>query len=612
MQVIIPYLIKVILISAILYSYYYLALRNKHFHRYNRFYLISAIGMSVLLPFLGFSFLFRSEAAVTPSIIQTDFVSDAVVIGQYADSSYWDLQQAAIILYVGVVALLALLFLASLVRIYIIRKNSLVERFDGYDLVRTGVRGTPFSFFKNIFWERNRPSDTGQDRKMLEHELVHVKQWHSLDKLIVNIIQIIFWFNPFFWMIKRELNMIHEFLADNEAFDDADARQFSKMALQAAYPGYSWPANNAFFYSPIKRRLMMILKKRNQKVNYFGRLMVLPLAVLLTLFFTAKANAITDARTDVPESMLSSSTDTIPPKKQQLKVIIHDNPATGDSSVKWVMGRPMKDTVRPLYIIDGKMVTPVELNKIYPSGTMENIQSVSVLKGKEAVEKYGELAKDGAIEINTKTPDNASDKSVKIVMGKKIAAYPLPVYYLNGQRSSYAEVEALAPGAIGAINVWKGGLATAKFGDEGKDGVVEVTTKDKMTDDNSEDDKPAISVTEGTSPRDTVPAGVDKIFVRLDKVASFRGGDEAFNQYMTTQIEKYKDELTGRDTGAVKVRFVVLRDGSVRDVRAVNMQGSRLAEIVINAIRKAPKWNPGEQNGHTVNSYVTKTATYVK
>ena len=93
--------------------------------------------------------------------------------------------------------------------------------------------------------------------------LCRVKEKHSYDKIFMNLVMIFFWINPFFWLIRKELNMIHEFIADKKALEDCDTEAFAAMILQATYPNQQFNLANNFFYSPIKRRLLMLTKNKN-------------------------------------------------------------------------------------------------------------------------------------------------------------------------------------------------------------------------------------------------------------------------------------------------------------------------------------------------------------
>jgi TonB-dependent SusC/RagA subfamily outer membrane receptor len=157
----------------------------------------------------------------------------------------------------------------------------------------TRVKGTPFSFFSYIFWNAEIDIQTPAGKQILQHELTHVTQYHSIDKIVIQLNLIAGWFNPFFWLLKKELDMIHEFIADKKSVEHGDAASLAQMLLTTAYPGQQFPLTNPFFFSPIKRRLKMLTNTKNPTFNYLRRLIVLPLlAVVVLLFaFRAKENA---------------------------------------------------------------------------------------------------------------------------------------------------------------------------------------------------------------------------------------------------------------------------------------------------------------------------------
>lgn len=101
----------------------------------------------------------------------------------------------------------------------------------------------------------------------------------------------------------------------------------------------------------------------------------------------------------------------------------------------------------------------------------------------------------------------------------------------------------------------------------------------------------------------------DKIFTKVEKEASFPGGNDAWRKYVTRAIQAELDEFTESDYGTVTVKFVVDKQGNVSDVQAINMKGTKLAEVAVNAIRKGPKWIPAQQNGRYVNAYRLQPVT---
>jgi periplasmic protein TonB len=103
----------------------------------------------------------------------------------------------------------------------------------------------------------------------------------------------------------------------------------------------------------------------------------------------------------------------------------------------------------------------------------------------------------------------------------------------------------------------------------------------------------------------------DKVFTKVEIEASFPGGDGGWARYVRKAIEANIDELTDAgESGTCRVRFIVSKDGTVSNVEALTMKGSKLAEVAVNAIRKGPKWTPAQQNGRHVNAYREQPVTF--
>lgn len=118
--------------------------------------------------------------------------------------------------------------------------------------------------------------------------MVHIEQKHSFDKLFVQIIQSLFWFNPIFYFIKKEITLIHEYLADKKAVKNADTRAFAQMLLASNFSGNVLPATSPFLSSNLKKRLKMLTQK-NTKYSYARRILALP--ILFGVSFGLLVNA---------------------------------------------------------------------------------------------------------------------------------------------------------------------------------------------------------------------------------------------------------------------------------------------------------------------------------
>ncbi|MEI6088192.1 MAG: M56/M15 family metallopeptidase [Bacteroidota bacterium] len=277
------YFLQVIFCSAVMMGYYWFVLRDKKFHQYNRFYLLSVLILSWIIPLIKIQFT-KPVSNGTQVINFLSIVADnnAEIDANLAKNSYQFTWEAfAIALYFLIAAMMLGVLIVGLIRLYMLLKKHSCKSVGDVYLILTQVKGTPFSFFRYIFWHEaiDLRSDTG--KKMLEHELTHVQQKHSIDKVLIQVVLVAGWFNPFFWLLKKEMEMIHEFIADNKSVQTGDSASLAQLLLTAAYPQQQFLLTTPFFFSPIKRRLAMITNNKNPRFSYVRRLVILPILALV-------------------------------------------------------------------------------------------------------------------------------------------------------------------------------------------------------------------------------------------------------------------------------------------------------------------------------------------
>ena len=272
-----------ILVSAVMSAYYLLFLRDKTFHHYNRFYLLGTMVLSLLLPLLKVEY-FTIETDSRILLLLNQFnQSSAQEVGN--SFNFWNF--GALILGIVSFFLLAKLTL-GLVKIHQLKKEFPKESIKGITFYNTNLHDAPFSFFRNLFWKKSILINSDLGKQILKHEMVHIEQKHSFDKLFVQIIQSLFWFNPIFYFIKKEITLIHEYLADKKAVKNADTRAFAQMLLASNFSGNVLPATSPFLSSNLKKRLKMLTQK-NTKYSYARRILALP--ILFGVSFALLVNA---------------------------------------------------------------------------------------------------------------------------------------------------------------------------------------------------------------------------------------------------------------------------------------------------------------------------------
>lgn len=298
MQQLAFYLLKVIACSGLLLLYYRFALRNKRFHYYNRFYLLATIVASLLLPLLNINwFTINSTSDKAIALMNVMYVQggEVMVDGQ---SSFFNLtwQQAPAILYTTVCLFFVVVLLRRVYKIYAFKKTYAATDMGEFDFINTDLAQAPFSFLQNLFWRNDIDLNETTGRQILQHELTHIRQKHTWDKLFMQLVLAIFWVNPFYWFIQKELYLLHEFIADEKAIENNDGAAFAAMLLTSQYGKSIFAPAQSFAYSPIKRRLFMLTNLTKPRYSYARRLMVLPLlagVVMLFAFRLKKAEQIT-------------------------------------------------------------------------------------------------------------------------------------------------------------------------------------------------------------------------------------------------------------------------------------------------------------------------------
>ena len=642
-QTVLLYLLKSILISGLFLAYYWIALRDKKFHYYNRFYLLTASLISLIAPLLNFNWFSVEEPVLYGSSELIQFVLPRTTGNNdiHLDWADYVLVSAGII----TITLLGLL-LMHIIKIQLLKKKCEVTQMDGFDFINTNEENAPFSFLNNLFWKQSISLQDQGGQQIFKHEITHIQQKHTWDRIYCQIVASVFWMNPFNWVIQNELVAIHEFIADEEAVGNSNVEAFAKMLLQTHYGNHFLNPTHSFFYSSIKRRLAMLTKSTSIKYSYLRRVMVLPVLIVSVCLISIKVHAKEKIGKKVEEiknnfSLLVSDT-LMPTQKSNLKSPpIPPNPSLVQpdyyiNGVKIGEGAPPPPPmVKPVYYIDGVKVTEQEMKTMTP----ENIKSINVLKGEQAIKKYPKDGKNGIIEISTKfieRKDQMPNKEwsninayqnvsssldeityLNMANGVKLqfngsvdtlisnGTKQTPLYVLDG--TPIKSIEGISPTDIESINILKDANSTIAYGDAAKNGVVLITSRKWGINHvvNVQNKMPDVTVIgNGTkNSNDVLVANSNPVFHRAQKPASFPGGTDGWSKYLMNNLDRdlpYKNNaVPGKYI--VKLNFVINKNGEVENVIAENNPGYGTASEAIRVIEKGPKWVPAEQNGNKVN-----------
>ncbi|MES2062185.1 MAG: M56 family metallopeptidase [Bacteroidota bacterium] len=258
------YLIEANIYLGVFYLCYCLFLNRDTHYTLGRVYLIFSCVIAFVLPLTQLSVLRPAEletqmvpAQIAPVIQKNNF--DTILISLYIGGA--------------VISFVVLLF--RLRKLYILMRNKHSLYKDQYKLVNLSDENTAFSFFNYLFIGSNVP----QAETVIAHELVHIRQKHSVDIIFLEILKVINWFNPFVYLTQRSLKTIHEYIADEQtAAREQDALAYSAFLLNNAYGIQGASITHSFFnYNLLKKRIIMLNKNRSGKLARLKYLAALPL-----------------------------------------------------------------------------------------------------------------------------------------------------------------------------------------------------------------------------------------------------------------------------------------------------------------------------------------------
>jgi len=556
MKPILLYLLQVICCSGLLYGYYHLLLRNKKFHLYNRYYLLAASVISILVPFLNIPVYFSNTDA-RPVWLQsfndisvTPYIFSGPV--QHTPTLFtWN--NVLISFYILVAVFVSYRFISAVLSIRRIIGKYKVEKLDAVYFVNTEEKGTPFSFFRWLFWNKKIQLDSPEGQQILRHELFHIKQKHSFDIIFIEILATVFWINPFFHLIKKELTTIHEFLADQFAVNENEKWNYAELLLMHLLGTPTLRLTHPFFHNQIKRRIAMITSSQKPKYQYFRKVLVLPLLVIVAaLFAFSYKQKLNDKETkqataasikEEPRIIELTLTDT-PPRNRELKIKKDNEMRIEEVSLQKIR---LDESINageknPLYVVDNVVIPKGKSVDVLESIGPNDIQVISVLKGKSAVDQYGPDAADGVIEITTK-----KIKEVKLTT-KKITELKL-----------------------------------------------NVDTKEV----------PGIQLSEVV---------VEGYSTRSDKTEpSFPGGQNEWRKFLEKNLNPSLPLDNGAPAGTytVMAQFVVGPQGDISDIKTFTKHGFGMEEEVIRMLKQSPKWLPGTINGKAIGAYKNQPVTFV-
>ena len=515
MGILFVYILKSSFCLAVFYLFYRLLLSRETFHRFNRIALLGILLLSCLLPFVEVSVrrpveMYQTMMTWEQWLLLADLAGTETHAVQVQENVVTWIQGLLLVYLFGILFFM-LRNIYSLFGLWVLLKSGRREKVSDY--VVTVVKAvlivherdiSPFSWMRYIVISQKDLHENG--REILTHELAHIRNRHSWDLFAADICIFFQWFNPAAWLLKQELQNIHEYEADETVINEGvDARQYQLLLIKKAVGTRLYSMANSFNHSKLKKRITMMLKEKSNPWARLKYLYVLPLAAIAVTAFArpeisetmeeisvAKVNdlaAIVEKKSE--ENVVKEPADTA---KNKVIVVGYraekkDSVLTSGEKKVALSVRGVSGEEKPLVIINGKESDYEVVNALNP----ERIESISVIGAEKAIKIYGEKAKDGLMNIKLYSEKKFKPKKIEIGSLNKTRLDALnsgaknwgvtfhsatggkPLIIIDGKEASGDDPLAnISPDRIRSISVLKDKNALAAYGDKGKNGVIEV------------------------------------------------------------------------------------------------------------------------------------------
>ena len=661
------YFLKINVAIALFYAFYRLFFYKDTFFTWRRVALLCFFAVSAVYPLLNIqTWITEQEPMVAMADLYADIVLPEFTLTPEKTTFDWKsiLLQTAGFVYWGGVALLAGRFLVQLAGIIRLAFRSRKTKIGNTNVHLLKQADGPFSFFHWIFI--HPASHTEEElSEILTHEQAHANQWHSIDVLISETVCVLCWFNPFAWLMKREIRTNLEYLADNRVLETGhDSKSYQYHLLGLSHYKAAATIYNSFNVLPLKKRIKMMNKKRTREIGRTKYLMFLPLAALLMIISNIEAVARTtkEMAKDVIEAVEENlaPNETAPDMKAATEPIPAETPMPQQDKDKLVVykgkvvdkdGKPVE---RAEFFIDGMYKLPQDQSFV----TDKNGNfSFKAFKSTPMIVVWKKDGKQMAVQVPAET-QNISD--MKIVMNREWLNPPVddpdnPVfevvesmpefpgggmtammqflsknikYPVNAQKNGTqgrvtVQFIVNADGSISNIGIIRGvdpeldGEAVRVIStmpnwkpgtQKGKPVRVKYTVPVMFRlpdEDKKKEYKPVPKIEEtvvvGYGTRKESPVEEGQVFEVVEQMPSFPGGTEGLMRYLSKNIKYPVGAQKAGTQGRVVVEVIIDANGNVTNPKVSQGVDPLLDAEAIRVTANMPKWQPGTQRGQAVN-----------
>ncbi|OJX87613.1 MAG: hypothetical protein BGP01_11455 [Paludibacter sp. 47-17] len=283
------YLLKVNIAIALFLLFYRLFFSGDTLWKARRIYLVSLVIIAFSYPLFSIQSWIHDSSAIRGIAVEYIELQELVVTPAAAVVVPW--KELTLGLYLAVAAALLIRVLIQLISLFRMQLQAKKINVQGVSVRELSGDVTPFSFFGTIYLNPSLHSDD-EIHQILTHELTHVRQWHSLDVVLAELLCVFFWINPFVWVLRKEIRQNLEYLADDRVVaSGVDSRhyQYHLLQLSCQLPGYK--LTNKFNISPLKKRIRMMNQPRSSKTTALKYLLIAPLSFSLVVLSNAETLA---------------------------------------------------------------------------------------------------------------------------------------------------------------------------------------------------------------------------------------------------------------------------------------------------------------------------------
>ncbi len=274
----------------ILLGCYHVLLSREQMHRFNRYFLLVSLIFSLAVPFTTFEVTVPAPTRITLEQSQ-DIPLEALTAAEdnLVATQAYSFEKVLLYIYLSIALLFAIRFAINLFRMVKRTWKNPIERWQQASLVLLQEKVLPHSFLRYIFLEKEAFQHKKIAPVLLQHELEHVKQKHSLDIVFVELLQIVFWFNPLLFLYKKAIKLNHEFLADASVIQsNNDINTYQHLLLGTAGGDTENYLASSINYSVTKKRLQMMTKQTKGITRWAKSLLLLPLFAFLLYSFSER------------------------------------------------------------------------------------------------------------------------------------------------------------------------------------------------------------------------------------------------------------------------------------------------------------------------------------